>query len=384
MSRVFGKTILHLLRGYVCDTDSDSFFLRYSDAADLGQAPAILALVIFNVSLTIISTMYVVVLVFRRSIHFKTKKVEEWGDAAFGPTWDAKRDEFMARTGPFWLLEFLISFPRERRSYWKSFLISALHVCFIVLCVAPLLLAAALFHAAIHEEYGVVTPIPWFSLALYIICCVYAFVALVYLTVYYAQMSWTVMRVFSYGFFSLLVLVVVLDMIYMVNLTYWIILGALIKPNEILPFASVIVVLLFHGIATARRVHKLSQQADQDAILETEKAAAESVQIKGAVSAAQAVSMVQKVGILEQRDLTIRQQVIREITIFSIMVLFFAFLLTGFTALKTGDMSTAVSSLMVFAVGGGVNSPTVTDTEDHDKTLAEKVAESRDKKKKED
>jgi hypothetical protein len=39
---------------------------------------------------------------------------------------------------------------------------------------------------------------------------------------------------------------------------------------------------------------------------------------------------------------------------------------------------------MVFAVGGGVNSPTVTDTEDHDKTLAEKVAESRDKKKKED
>lgn len=83
---------------------------------------------------------------------------------------------------------------------------------------------------------------------------------------------------------------------------------------------------------------------------------------------------------MELRDATIREQIVQEIVVFIILLLFFIFILVGFTTigmlliintcitLHTGsnqDVASGISSLMVFLVGGGVNIPlAVGDTPD--------------------
>lgn len=55
---------------------------------------------------------------------------------------------------------------------------------------------------------------------------------------------------------------VVVSIAYVANVAYWILLGALIKPNDVLPFASVVVVLAIHIGSTAIRVESLIDQLE--------------------------------------------------------------------------------------------------------------------------
>jgi hypothetical protein len=331
--------------------------------------------VIINAFLTVLSTAYIVILVIRRFRRIKKNRVDEWGEAGFGKHWPEHRKEFHARTGPFWLSEFLISFPRERRSLLKSFAAVFLHICVIVAFIVPIVLSGALFQAAIAAEYGSTAGVPAFSIICYTVAATYGLIALVYLLIYYAQLPWNVMKVFSWVFSAATTVIFVLDALYLVNLSYWLILGALIKPNAILPYACVVVVLIFHAVATASRIRDLTDK-NLDAPSGVEVAEGKEITVKGKENSAAAVEAVKKSNVLEMRDLTVREQIIREIVVFLIMISFFAFLLTGFTALKTSDLSAAISSFMVFLVGGGVNAPTIAKKRDLRKGVQESKAKT--------
>ena len=65
---------------------------------------------------------------------------------------------------------------------------------------------------------------------------------------------------------------------------------------------------------------------------------------------------------------TFREQNVQEIFVFLILVLFFFFLLMGFTTIGANqDLSSAISSLMVFLVGGRVNIPLQTSASPEEK-----------------
>ena len=56
--------------------------------------------------------------------------------------------------------------------------------------------------------------------------------------------------------------------------------------------------------------------------------------------------------------MTLREQIFTEIVIFVVLVLFFLFMLFGYTILSpTDDVSAAINSVLIFVVGGGVNIP---------------------------
>lgn len=58
--------------------------------------------------------------------------------------------------------------------------------------------------------------------------------------------------------------------------------------------------------------------------------------------------------LLQIKDLSIREQIIVEIVVFVILLVFFVFVLLGFTALSSNqDIAAGISSVLVVIAGGG-------------------------------
>jgi hypothetical protein len=83
---------------YKVDRDeiSGEFF---SSSPSISTSPRFLCIVVLNISLTIISTIYFSYLLMRKTINARKEKLEEWGSLYFGGEWPSRRNEIYQKAG---------------------------------------------------------------------------------------------------------------------------------------------------------------------------------------------------------------------------------------------------------------------------------------------
>ena len=197
--------------------------------------------------------------------------------------------------------------------------------------------------------------------------------------VYYADIYWKFAAVFMYPFFSCCCGILWLSLLYICNVSYWLLLGSLIKPDSILPYASGSAVVFFLTVSSYSSSHWASDkrgQASQWAKREvknryliitrrTKALVASNVKVppsgttvvpsvsqytlqgsdffwffkffEGSLTVQDSLKILKQSQVLEITELSVREQILKEIVVFIIMLLFFMFILLGFTTLSSNQ-----------------------------------------------
>ncbi|PRP78441.1 hypothetical protein PROFUN_13704 [Planoprotostelium fungivorum] len=400
----------------------------YLSMPSFSENESLLIILILNIALTLISSIYLTYVIARKTLVWRSQMVDRWGSLWYGEEWKYERKRIIAKAGFYFLLEFIIGFPKQRRGYIKQSLTVVVHFAFILGMITPIFLMTTLY-----ELSSMTYTHQWQWTAGFIgygICVIYCLISFIFLFLYYWEITWKLDAILSVTMGVATTIVLFLDCIFCINVCYWILLGALIKPARILPYASVIMVMIFHSVAFFQRIKHLRRSLKSKEVTVTAEAVEaasraaeerelrksvtpedteeredgegsqttggeEGPKIKGVLTVQEAMGLLKESQLLSISDLTLREQIINEIVAFFLLILFFAFILVGFTSLDVtavgnGDtVGTAVSTLIVFFVGTGVNVPlSATTDKERKKQWDRKVIEeaqrqrTRDSKKK--
>lgn len=187
-----------------------------------------------------------------------------WGAAYFGPKWRKRKNWARVReqAGFFFMAEFVVGYPRLRTGLFMRLLTVIVDLSFVILPIAPLLLCATVTARTADDasrsldgtslDVNVTVAVVGVTIA-------YAVSALVYLIAYYLGLGWKVRRILRVPFLVLLLVNLLLSMVAIANCFFWILMGAAMRPAELLPAAVVLVGLLIHIVSALRRVGELSR-----------------------------------------------------------------------------------------------------------------------------
>eukprot|EP01117_Protostelium_nocturnum_P006803 TRINITY_DN2443_c0_g1_i5.p1 TRINITY_DN2443_c0_g1~~TRINITY_DN2443_c0_g1_i5.p1 ORF type:complete len:921 (-),score=276.62 TRINITY_DN2443_c0_g1_i5:97-2859(-) len=341
------------------DPESGEYFIV---SPSFRESINLMVILILNILLLVFSAVYVTWLAAKKYWTFREELVDRWGSLWY-EHWDLERERVMNHAGIFFLLEFIVGFPKQRRGFIKQGITVAIHLFFIFLVVSPLFVMTSLYKYSIRSYTGIT---PWATLFWgFGICTAYLLIAFACLFLYYLEIG-IINRYLTWALGICTTIMMFIDLCFIINVLYWVLMGSLIKPARILPFASVAMVMCFHFIAFIARMRKLRNSLDDAAkpAVEGEEEHHETEKkLKGTLSVHEAVGILKDSELLSISDLTLREQIVQEILTFLLLVLFFTFLLVGFanldvTAVGNGDtVGPAISTLIVFFIGSGVNIP---------------------------
>jgi len=375
------------------DTYSGTYFL---EEVTIQTHPVAYVTLIFNAAVSILGAVYVVFVLGKKFFAWKNRNLQDWGMARFGDEeWEKRKRTIKDRAGVFFLSEFIIGFPKQNRGYLRMIGTVWLHIVLILMPVIPIFLAALLYNLSANilpqdilandlrspaylrhlvceapfdnSCYATTTAAGYIlPIIVYVIVLLVVFVGLIALICYYndiadSQIVRLLRRAYTYTnmFFC------ALSLAYLVNVSFWIILGCIISPNTILPISAIFLVLTFHFFSTISRVKTLHSQLSSNlqenfSQVEQTPPPLEKLSISNVqkFSTSDVLSVVTKSRILELTGLTIWEKIWQEVVIFFVMLFFFIFICAGFLSLSPmTEFISALTTGIVFLVGGGVNIP---------------------------
>jgi len=364
------------------DPSSGTYFLQ---SISVVSNVTVILTVVFNLAVSFLVSVYVVFVMFNKLEEWRASNLEDWGEARFGENgWKKQKEEIFNRAGIFFLVEFMVGFPKGREGLFRVMFTVFLHIFLIVLPVAPIIVAAVIYQLSVAtttvdllrfytcgpfldltcsdiQSY----PSFYIPVALYIICLVSVIFGIASLLLYYFEV---LQHVWARGIRKAYTVVVLLvspfSLAYIVNVSFWVVLGCILQPTTILPISAIILVLIFHLVSTVARVRELTKQLyenideHQDAVNAVASVEQFAISDVSKFSTKDIFTLVQKSQILEITGLSIWQKIVQEIVIFLIMILFYAFLCAGFLALTpSSQFVSALTTGIVFLIGGGINIP---------------------------
>jgi hypothetical protein len=184
--------------------------------------------------------------------------------------WDnsnVKMYEIYGKTGPFYLLDDYVDSAERQKSVLKLIAESVRHVLVIAAPTALVLLFASSYQNSqlVHMcEFRVdrarclATPIPLVNIIFYAVAA-YVAVAFLELMGYYLRLSFGIVRslirhIFHVGYFCMLQLACM----YLMILMLWCIIGVLLSPSKMAPYAAAVVTLMAHAASLYARLKKVS------------------------------------------------------------------------------------------------------------------------------
>lgn len=239
---------------------------------------------------------------------------------------------------------------------------------------------------------------------------------MVSLTLYYLDIykHWSV-RWFSTLHLGFTVIAGLVSTCYLVNVSFWVLLGVTLDPDKVLPIAAIVIVLFFVAYTSIQNVinlHNLLEKELKDhyakqvislsransglrssptfprgpsapstnepptpSASNNAPAPVESVNIDVKhLSLGDLLTIVKKSKVLELAGLSIWERIWTEVFMFVILLGTLSFLALGFWVLSTNSQFvSSITTIIVFIIGGGISIPIrVNSTQDHD-NFVEKV-----------
>lgn len=74
-------------------------------------------------------------------LDWRRDTIELWGDLFYGKSWPQNRNAIYQRAGMFYMLEFVVGFPKQKTDYWRMLLTSLIHLLSLAVLGAPSLTA---------------------------------------------------------------------------------------------------------------------------------------------------------------------------------------------------------------------------------------------------
>jgi hypothetical protein len=185
------------------------------------------------------------------------------------PRWDnsnMKMYEIYGKTGPFYMLDEYVDSAERQKSVLKLITESVRHVVVITAPTALVLLFASsyqdstLAHSCefrVDRARCLATPIPLVNIIFYVVAA-YVAVAFLELMGYYLRLSFNTVRLlirylFQLGYFLMLQLACM----YLMILMLWCIIGVLISPSKMAPYAAAVVTFIAHAASLFARLKKV-------------------------------------------------------------------------------------------------------------------------------
>lgn len=159
--------------------------------------------------------------------------------------------------------EFIVGFPGEL--YGKSAMVKTVlvHITVILLPCAPLLCFLGILESS-SQHYDDVSVLDVLPAVLVAVLGLYLLVATAYTLLYYMDIAWQKRRWVGRSFQVLYMVVTALAIVYTTNCILWLLVGALLRPNDIFPYAGAMF-LLFAQVATSTtRLRKLVALLDDE------------------------------------------------------------------------------------------------------------------------
>jgi hypothetical protein len=185
-------------------------------------------------------------------------------------SWDnsnVKMYEIYGKTGPFYLLDEFVDSAERQKSMLKLIAESVRHVLVIASPTAVVLLFASsyqnsqLLHMCefrVDRTRCMATPIPVVNIIFYVVAA-YVAVAFLELMSYYLRLSFGIVRsairhLFHVGYFCMLLLA----FMYLMILMLWCIIGVLLSPSKMAPYAAAVITLMAHAASLFARLKKVN------------------------------------------------------------------------------------------------------------------------------
>jgi hypothetical protein len=193
--------------------------------------------------------------------------------------WDndnPKMYEIYGKTGPFYMLDEYVDSAERQKSVLKLIAECVRHVLVITAPTALVLLFASsyqdsqLLHMCefrVDRARCMATPIPLVSIIFYVVAAYVAF-AFLELMGYYLRSRFNVLRslirqVFHVGYFLMLLLACM----YLMILMLWCIIGVLLSPSKMAPYAAAVITFIAHAASLFARLKKVSSLLHSETLL---------------------------------------------------------------------------------------------------------------------
>jgi hypothetical protein len=187
--------------------------------------------------------------------------------------WDndnSKMYEIYGKTGPFYMLDEYVDSAERQKSVLKLIAESVRHVLVVTAPTALVLLFASsyqdsqLLHMCefrVDRARCMATPIPLVNIIFYVVAAYVAF-AFLELMSYYLRLSfnlfrWIIRQAFHIGYFFMLQLACMYVMILML----WCIIGVLLSPSKMAPYAAAVITFIAHAASLFARLKKVNLAA---------------------------------------------------------------------------------------------------------------------------
>jgi hypothetical protein len=184
--------------------------------------------------------------------------------------WDnsnVKMHEIYGKTGPFYMIDEYIDSAERQKSVLRLMLESVRHVLIVTAPTALVLLFASsyqdstLLHMCefrVDRARCLATPIPLVDIIFYAVAAYVAF-AFLELMGYYLRLRFNTARLLiRYAFLIGYFLMVMLALMYLMVLTLWCIIGVLLSPSKMAPYAAAVITFVAHAASLFARLKKVS------------------------------------------------------------------------------------------------------------------------------
>jgi hypothetical protein len=209
--------------------------------------------------------------------HWCHAHMQVWGSSYFGTKWRSKRryPRVKEQSGFFFMVEFFVAYPRQRRGIKRRLLSVAAHLGAVMLPVMP---TCAVLWVSRHEYFG---PMYTFNLVGATMAMLQTVFGLIYLTSYYLGLRWGLRAVLRTPFMFILVANTVVSCMILCNLYFFLLVGSVLRPAIVLPAATGLASLTAHGVLASRRLSALTASLPS----ETTRASATSAAANAALEA---------------------------------------------------------------------------------------------------
>ena len=175
--------------------------------------------------------------------------------------------EIYGKTGPFYMLDEYVDSAERQKSVLKLIAESVRHALVITAPTALVLLFASsyqnsqLLHMCefrVDRARCMATPIPLVNIIFYVVAA-YVGVAFLELLSYYLRLNFNTARLlirqgFHVGYFLMLQLA----FMYLMILMLWCIIGVLLSPSKMAPYAAAVITFVAHAASLYARLKKVS------------------------------------------------------------------------------------------------------------------------------
>ena len=179
-----------------------------------------------------------------------------WGSSYFGPKWRSSRrwPRVREQAGFFFMMEFLVAYPRGRVGMRNRILTVVVDFCSIIVPALPILFVLVVSR---HAYEGPMKMFTAFGAVLVLLLTIFG---MFYLACNYLGLRWSLRMHLRKPFFILLSAAILTSSIICVNLYWWLLVGASLRPSVLLPAATAATNMLFHLVLATRRMRALAAQ----------------------------------------------------------------------------------------------------------------------------